>query len=45
MVAKLLERDHGSLIRHVAMVVPHEFSRTEGRVSSHRLLSCGSPTG
>ena len=26
----LLERDHGSLIRHVAMVVPHDFSRTEG---------------
>ena len=25
----LLERDHGSLIRHVAMVVPHDFSRTE----------------
>jgi len=26
----LLERDRGSLIRHVAMVVPHSFSRTEG---------------
>ena len=26
----LLERDNGSLIRHVAMVVPHSFSRTEG---------------
>ena len=26
----LLERDHGSLIRHVAMVVPHSFSRSEG---------------
>lgn len=26
----LLERDRGSLIRHVAMVVPHDFSRCEG---------------
>ena len=26
----LLERDRGSLIRHVAMVVPHDFSRSEG---------------
>ena len=26
----LLERDRGSLIRHVAMVVPHSFSRSEG---------------
>ena len=26
----ILERDNGSLIRHVAMVVPHSFSRTEG---------------
>jgi hypothetical protein len=26
----VLERDNGSLIRHVAMVVPHSFSRTEG---------------
>ena len=26
----VLERDKGSLIRHVAMVVPHSFSRTEG---------------
>ena len=26
----LLERDRGSLIRHVAMVVPHRFSRSEG---------------
>ena len=26
----LLERERGSLIRHVAMVVPHNFSRTEG---------------
>ena len=26
----LLERDRGSLIRHVAMVVPHQFSRTDG---------------
>ena len=26
----LLERDRGSLVRHVAMVVPHSFSRGEG---------------
>ena len=26
----MLERDRGSLIRHVAMVVPHSFNRTEG---------------
>ena len=26
----LLERDRGSLIRHVAMVVPHSFNRSEG---------------
>ena len=26
----LLERDQGSLIRHVAMVVPHSFNRSEG---------------
>jgi len=26
----VLERDQGSLIRHVAMVVPHRFSRTDG---------------
>ena len=26
----ILERDNGSLIRHVAMVVPHSFSRSEG---------------
>ena len=26
----LLERDRGSLIRHVAMVVPHSFSRSDG---------------
>ena len=26
----LLERDQGSLIRHVALVVPHSFSRSEG---------------
>ena len=26
----LLERDNGSLIRHVALVVPHSFSRSEG---------------
>ena len=26
----VLERDRGSLIRHVAMVVPHRFSRTDG---------------
>ena len=26
----ILERDSGSLIRHVAMVVPHSFSQTEG---------------
>ena len=28
--ALLLERDQGSLIRHVALVVPHSFSRSEG---------------
>ncbi|MGB1416581.1 MAG: CRR6 family NdhI maturation factor [Synechococcus sp.] len=26
----ILERDNGSLIRHVAMVVPHSFNRSEG---------------
>lgn len=26
----VLERDQGSLVRHVAMVVPHRFSRTDG---------------
>ena len=26
----LLERDQGSLVRHVAMIVPHSFSRSDG---------------